>query len=168
MPRDDIQISFKGGDTIYKSFIQIGDSKRSKKIQRAAFRKAAKFIQEAAKRKAPLGPTGNLRDSIKVSVRTKQKGRIMWAEVWIDARIAPHAHIVERGTVERFHKSRGWGSGKRGRYTGRMPAKPFLRPAFDQNRELALSVYTRAFREALEKDAKKHANASKRERVKRV
>lgn len=36
---------------------------------------------------------------------------------------SPHAHLVEFGTVERFHKS--------GKSTGVMPMNPFIRPAWD-------------------------------------
>lgn len=36
---------------------------------------------------------------------------------------APHAHLVEFGTVPRFHKS--------GKFVGSMPPDPFVRPAWD-------------------------------------
>lgn len=37
---------------------------------------------------------------------------------------APHAHLVEFGTGPRYQKSTG-------KFVGQMPAKPFMRPAFD-------------------------------------
>lgn len=41
---------------------------------------------------------------------------------------APHAHLVEFGTGPRTTKD--------GRSTGQMPAQPFLRPAFDANKQV--------------------------------
>ena len=45
---------------------------------------------------------------------------------------APHAHLVELGTVPRFHKS--------GKSVGRMPMHPFVRPAWDGTNMAALST----------------------------
>lgn len=45
---------------------------------------------------------------------------------------APHAHLVEFGTVPRFHKS--------GKSVGVMPAHPFVRPAWDGTSMAALST----------------------------
>jgi hypothetical protein len=45
---------------------------------------------------------------------------------------APHAHLVEYGTVERFHKG--------GKSVGVMPANPFVRPAWDASSGQALAT----------------------------
>ncbi len=50
---------------------------------------------------------------------------------------APHAHLVEFGTGPRWHES--------GKYVGQMPAKPFMRPAFDAE----VKPYIRKIGEAL-------------------
>lgn len=42
---------------------------------------------------------------------------------------APHAHLVEFGTSARY--TTGGKSKPKGVYSGRMPAQPFMRPAFD-------------------------------------
>ena len=45
--------------------------------------------------------------------------------------IARHAHLVEFGTGPRVQKTTG-------RYVGRAPAQPFLRPAWDENKAAVL------------------------------
>ena len=46
---------------------------------------------------------------------------------------APHAHLVEFGTVERVQKTTG-------RRTGRMPSKPFMRNAYMAKRQAAFQA----------------------------
>jgi HK97 gp10 family phage protein len=43
----------------------------------------------------------------------------------------PHAHLVEFGSGPRYHK-------KSGKFVGAMPPSPFMRPAWDGNRQAVL------------------------------
>lgn len=52
-----------------------------------------------------------------------------------DGRHAPHAHLYEFGTAPRYHKS--------GKYVGAQMADPFLRPAWDANRDAMLKILQR-------------------------
>ena len=80
----------------------------------------ATIIADDARQRAPLGPTGNLKRG--VVVKTLQRRQSSFGAkpepapsiAAIDYRIAPHAHLVERGT-------------------SKMGAKPFFRPAVDSN-----------------------------------
>lgn len=56
---------------------------------------------------------------------------------------APHAHLVEFGTGPRFHKS--------GKYVGIMPPDPFLRPAWDANKDQVLATLADAIRDEIAK-----------------
>lgn len=49
---------------------------------------------------------------------------------------SPLAHLFEFGTAPRTQKTTG-------RYTGIMPAEPFVRPSFDNNKEAALAAIKR-------------------------
>lgn len=49
---------------------------------------------------------------------------------------APHARLVELGTAPRFQKTTG-------KYVGIMPAQPFVRPAFDNQKGNALNAIKR-------------------------
>lgn len=86
---------------------------------------AADIIAKDAKRRAPQGPTGNLKRGIvarqdKVTSMSINKGV---AYVGVDYNIAPHAHLVEYG-------ARG----------GEMPAKPFMRPAIEAKKGEAVTA----------------------------
>jgi HK97 gp10 family phage protein len=92
----------------------------------------AKVIADAARSKAPQGPTGNLKRSIK-SKFLKQLGNYpRSAAAAVDRKIAPHAHLIEFGTKPRMQKTTGC-------YTGIGPARPFFRPAVDSN---VAKIYT--------------------------
>lgn len=53
-----------------------------------------------------------------------------------DGSHSPHAHLYEFGTAPRFHA-------KTGKAVGSMPARPFLRPAWDASQELMLATLRR-------------------------
>ena len=78
-----------------------------------------------------------LRDTLHVSTKlnkNQRRGRGRLAdgvEVFIGS-TAPHAHLVEFGTAERYRKSGG--------STGVMPAKPFLTQAWDATKGEALEI----------------------------
>lgn len=86
----------------------------------------AKDLAAAMKANAPKGPTGNLKKSIKAKLLKQYAGHPA-AGAGVDRKKAPHAHLVEYGTAQRHQKS--------GKSTGTMPSKPFLRPAWDANKE---------------------------------
>jgi len=91
--------------------------------------KGAKQIRDYAKVNAPVGPTGNLKKSL-IAKTLKRRGSAMDALglgqgnpapaiAGVNYRIAPHAHLVE------------YGHG--GPHPA--PAHPFLRPAWDWNKD---------------------------------
>lgn len=67
-----------------------------------------------------------------------------------------HAHLVEFGTGPRFQKN--------GRYVGRMPAQPFMRPAWDATKAEVLKRISEEMRREIEKTvariAKREAKAA--------
>lgn len=73
----------------------------------------ATMVKEKIKERAPLGPTGNLKRSCMAKMMPEKMGYPMVAIAGIDRKIAPHAHLVEFGTV-------------------RAPAHPFFRPAIEE------------------------------------
>lgn len=73
--------------------------------------KQAELVRDAIRDRAPRGPSGNLkRSAIAKEIRGKANNPI--AIAGIDRKIAPHAHMVEFGTVK-------------------MSARPFFRLAVD-------------------------------------
>jgi HK97 gp10 family phage protein len=75
--------------------------------------KGAKVIVNAAKAKAPQGPTGRLKRSIKVKKMRSNGMNPAPVLAAVDRKVAPHAHFIELGTST-------------------APAYPFFRPAVDE------------------------------------
>lgn len=99
---------------------------------RKAIADGVRATHAAAVAKAPYGPTGNLKAGIKMEIKGS------YGEV---KSTAPHSHIVEFGTGPRITAPRRKkallinGNFVRGDiYNGKMPAKPFMRPAIEQER----------------------------------
>lgn len=129
-----------------------------------AVKRASDLMAEAQRRRAPRGPTGNLRDSIRVTAKSRnltgmaeysavlQSGGTHGAaqSAMREARrgndsagtrifvligsTSPHAHLVEFGTGPRHHE-------KTGKFTGVMPAHPFIRPAFDETKGQVIAAF---------------------------
>jgi HK97 gp10 family phage protein len=83
-------------------------------------------IADEMRRLAPEGPTGKLKRSIISKLLSRIGDNPRTALAGVNRKKAPHAHLVEFGTVERVQKTTG-------RRTGHMPAHPFVRPAADAN-----------------------------------
>lgn len=117
-----------------------------------------KVIQRVAKAKASRGPTGNLRRGIVARPFLRQRRRNPAVYMGIDYRVAPHAHLVEFGTLgirepkgkalviggdkTYYHAgggkiSRTYAGGKFVKWVGPMPARPFWRPSVDSYKMIA-------------------------------
>lgn len=98
--------------------------------------KAAKIIKASAWGRAPRGPTGNLQRGIRAKVLKRNDfNNPAPAMVGIDFRVAPHAHLVEFGTIH-------------------AAARPFFRPAVDQKGPEAIKMVERELEALLEKAAR--------------
>jgi len=115
-------------------------------IERKAMRKGARaaglVIQEEAKARAPRR-TGKLQKNINLVVRKRRDGRI-------SALVGLGSDAFYGKFLERGHRHIGRGKGRRaklrrGTIQGkRIPAKPFMEPAFDAKAEAALAEFERA------------------------
>lgn len=103
------------------------DKAAARKIGKKATRAGAKIVHSAVKAAAVKGPTGNLKKGIKIKVGRMRGGSAMTRVI----AVAPHSHLVEKGTVPRFRKAGRWGRLilQKGAPTGTMPARPFFDPA---------------------------------------
>lgn len=102
------------------------DAKRG--LQKAT-KKAATFLAQRARPKAPRR-TGKLRKSVTARANRRDK-----PGSYVTAR-APHRHLVQLGTRDRF--TRGSGA-----FRGRMTAQPFIAQTADQYGDEALTVAER-------------------------
>ena len=127
-------------------------------IMRGAMRAGAKVFADRAKQMVPV-KSGQLRDSIKVSTRSK-RGRVS-ATVRAGGKKAFYAHMVEFGTARHLIKPR-----KRKSlffagiarevvdHPGASP-KPFMRPALDGGQVEAVNAAADYIRKRLAKEAAK-------------
>lgn len=114
---------------LFIAFDRVRDSVKTREVNKV-LKLAAKPIRKAARTLAPVGPTGNLKRSIKT--KTLKGGAVT---VRPDFKIAPHAHLVVSGTGERFRRRVVFRPGgvqiavSGGVYTGVMPANDFMAQA---------------------------------------
>ena len=103
--------------------------------------------------------TGKLYDSLKTQ---KVKGRHGVYRIFTD-RKAPHAHLVEFGTgprtLKKPHYAQIKGNWVMVEHTGSMPAKPFFRPAVDENKQETLKAMMLRMAKRMAKEAEKMAQS---------
>lgn len=144
--------------------------KIEKKAATDAMVDSAERMAEAARQNAGKSRrTGKLQDAIGVYRKTAKSQRktkvsvnkdVGEAYVGVGYRrgsqgYAPHAHLVEFGTGPRFQKTTG-------RYVGQMPAKPFMRPAFDAEKVGYIRLFSVALLARLNKALAKYRAKGRR------
>jgi len=102
---------------------------------RAGAIEGAKIIADKARELAPMGPTGNLKKAIKYKEMPYKETSPIVSIAAVDRKKAPHAHLVEFGTV----KSR---------------AHPYFRPAYRQMANRVKQIITEAMKRAISKAGK--------------
>lgn len=112
---------------------------------------AAEMIAAGIEKKAPQGPTGNLKKSVKAKQLKRRGKNPAPAIAAIDRKIAPHAHLVEKG-------SKGVRVAKRGKYKGRsfgvMPKSNFFRKGLRNTQKKALNHVVTKLQSMIEGAAK--------------
>ena len=105
---DKLEIRIDGLKDLEKDFKRLTKGFKPEEIKKAAM-DSAQIISDEAARRAPIGPTGNLKKAnvVKVLDRKKKTPSVIAA---VDRKVAPHAHFIEKGT-------------------SKMAAKPFFEPA---------------------------------------
>lgn len=127
-------------------------------IMRGAVRAGAKVMETRAKELVPVDD-GDLRDSIKVSAKSK-RGQVS-ATVRAGGKKAFYAHMVEFGTARHLIKPKKRKSlffaGLASEVVDHpgSSAKPFMRPALDNNQREAVDAAASYIRQRLEKEAAK-------------
>ncbi|MFA5436283.1 MAG: HK97-gp10 family putative phage morphogenesis protein [Candidatus Neomarinimicrobiota bacterium] len=145
-----------------------------KSIVRNAAKRALKPTAELYKSALPWAPkpkqyakSKHLRDSVEITSALKRSQKKDGRRVGKDEIVmyvgssAPHAHLVEWGTVERKHKTPTTAPiGDVVRVvqeTGRVPAKPYLRQAWESTKIGVIKIFSDEMKKELEKAAKRLA-----------
>ena len=151
-------VTLTGMDNLVKNFREIANSPNTRKYETQLMIPARKLAGQI-KAKAPDGPpksdnpnkTPKPNATIKNSVAAKKFKRRRTDHpavmVAIDYRVAPHAYLVEYGTVgvrrpkeKEYMWFRRYSDGQliRKKVVAPMPAQPFFRPTFDANKGVIL------------------------------
>jgi HK97 gp10 family phage protein len=126
-------LNLQGADELIAALKALPKGLTKGVLQRALMH-AGEPMADYARGLAPVR-TGNLRSKIGISTKLARGQRKKLKEkavVFVGASPARHAQLNELGTGPRYHKS--------GKYVGQMPARPFLRPAFDAKVETAIEL----------------------------
>lgn len=137
-----------------EEFFQELSDKDQRKIFLTAYRKSVKPLLADAKAAAPVGKTGNLRNSIGTSELPNEiailAGTLKRRKGW-------HGHLVENGTVERFRRTK---SGKQVS-TGKMVGTHFFEKAYNANEEAIVNSVNQEYYKAIDNAIVKYNKASK-------
>lgn len=120
----------EGVDEIKKNIAKILDRTSGEKIKKVYMRAAMIAVREA--RSIVPVRTGKLRDAIFADYGDPTKPNVL---VGVNYRKAPHAHLVEFGTVK-------------------TPAHPYFRPAVTATRSLMAATIIEGFKEILDESTK--------------
>ncbi|AUQ71036.1 HK97-gp10 family putative phage morphogenesis protein [Phaeobacter inhibens] len=130
----------------------------AKGVTRRAMKKALQPVARAAEGSPfVIAVTSKLAPRQKGRARRDQgrsKIAMYVGPVQQDGSHAPHAHLIEFGTGDRYHKS--------GKYVGAVMADPFMRPAWDANRERVLEILKREIWAEIEKTVARAARKAAR------
>lgn len=105
--------TFEGMQRLESQIKKMVDAVGYDKVEDVLFDKAEQ-VRDAIQARTPVGPTGRLKRS--PVAKRMPKGQYPMVIAGIDRKVAPHAHLVEFGTVH-------------------MAAQPFMRPAWDGLRD---------------------------------
>jgi len=150
-------MEIRGIEEVTDLIMQVTPSE-SRNILRRTTVHIARVVRDAVRERTPVGPTGNLKRSIK-SKRNKDERTLISAQVYADrsggrSGKGYHSHLVEFGTRPRQKSS--------GANSGTMPDKPFINPAADSLRAEIPSMYREQFGKELEKELAKRATRAKK------
>jgi hypothetical protein len=120
---------------------RILDATSGKEIKNV-YLKGAQILADAARSRAPQGPTGNLKRAIFAGRGDENKPNAL---AGLNYRIAPHAHLVEYGGTSDPRRT------KKGAGRGKMPEGPFFRPAITASKSAIASTIISGFLTILEK-----------------
>lgn len=167
------------GDKALERTLRHLSDKSGDKVAKAALGGSLSVMKRTIKKAAPVGPTGNLKESIgsRFEKATKRNNVTAKAGINVGKRKrqeavgrrfngrsnAPHAHLVGLGTKPRFRKRLGGkfasnkNPSKEQLSTGVMPSNRFVRNAARQGRAAMLRASQKRAAKALEREAVKAA-----------
>ena len=133
---DSVTVEIKGLKEVNRA-LKVLPERVQKNILTAGVRAVASDFAKSAKRLAPVD-SGDLKKSIKVKKRRSKNRSYVRFTVGVDKTKFHvfYGHMIEFGTAN-------------------IPAQPFMRPAFEQNKHSAVQKITHKIRQRLDKEIEK-------------
>jgi len=138
-------LSMSGDRQVEQMLKQLPD-RVLRKVTRQAVNAGATPVLKAARSNVNV-KRGVLRAALTKKVKTYTKSQTVLALVGPRAKAAPHANLVEGGSVLRRQKS--------GKSTGQMPASHFLSKSLDENKTSALQAISSKMAKGVKQEAAK-------------
>ncbi len=134
------KFSITGDKKLDRKLKKLGSPKLIKKVIKKGLRNGSKPIQKEAKRNAPVGKTGQLKKNVKL--RAQKRSR---KSIGVNVQVGEgdfkgdqfYAAFIEYGT-------------------SKMPARPFMRPAWDKNKDKTKQSILDEIKLAILNEAKKN------------
>jgi HK97 gp10 family phage protein len=149
-------VEIKGLAELHKTLQEL-PAKIERNVLRGGLRAGAKVLEEAARSQVPV-KQGDLRKSIRVSMRVSSKTGIVRAQVKAGDKKAWYAHLVEFGTARHWIKPKN----RKSLFVAGLfkevidhpgaKKKPFMRPAFDGKWRAAIDAMADYIRTRLPKE----------------
>lgn len=151
-------LKIEGLEELSRQLQTLGESPEGDKAEQVLL-EGAQTLSTEAERRAPRGQRGNLKEALRTKKLDRRGRKTAPAIAAIDRKKAPHAHLVERGTQERYRR-RGrvqiMGiSANRGAPTGKMPKQPFFYPAVRSRKNEVARVITTGLQQLIEEAARR-------------
>lgn len=151
----EVSIKLTGMPELLGQLRALGDEFAAKELRRAA-RKAFLPVYETAHRLAlPSMDTGALMDAIKLQVVKNSGDSVVAVGIRIIGKMARSINRARK--LGHRNPARRWHFVEFG--TVKMPAKPFLRPALDQNAELVTKILKEELIKGIQRAKNKRAKA---------
>lgn len=157
-----VKVKIEGLKELGKAMQDLG-RKASNRIAVKAMRQGGAIVRDKARANAPVlqekvphRKAGTLRKAIKSRTKVKSGGRtetVIWVKGLTGNQISKFKGKTGKGGRDNPNDPYYWRFVEFG--TSKMPAKPFLRPAFEQTKDQASSAIIRKLREEILKEGSK-------------
>lgn len=141
-----VKLSLSGDADLVAKLEKIG-KRMGRAVQMKALRAGSTPVLQAFRAASPVGKTGNLKRGQTRKLKTYASG-ISVAIVGADYAVAPHAHLVEYGTKERYRKKFAQKTGRG--FTGHAKGQRVFTKAFEAVKGAAESAMTNTLATELE------------------
>jgi HK97 gp10 family phage protein len=151
-----VTVKFSGGRELEAALLALGDQAAMRRTAARALRLAGEPIRAAAVALAPDDPqtAGNLKQAIRLGPQKSRDKDQVWVRIGIDSTVDPAAEKQRQSGRGSYRDPGVAGNAVIQEFgTPKMPANPFMRPAWDAGSAAAPGLIARELWDAIAKSA---------------